>query len=183
MGRRPVKMCCLCGRRFVAADQRRRFCSSACRGKVKRRSLADRFWEKVKKGRGCWLWQASFFRDGYGQIRDGRTNRRAHRVAWKLTNGLVPDGLHVLHHCDDPACCNPRHLFLGTAQDNMADKCTKNREARGEKQGLARLTEKKVRQLRRLEGTITRRQLAEKFDISYPTVGDVLRRRTWRHVI
>lgn len=97
------------------------------------RPLEERFWEKVDR-RGpddCWLWTASLSA-GYGQIglggKDGG-NGHAHRVAWELSRGPIPVGLNVLHRCDVPACCNPRHLFLGTLRDNTVDMYAKGRAA------------------------------------------------------
>jgi hypothetical protein len=96
------------------------------------RPLEERFWEKVAKGDGCWLWTASLGSTGYGQIcvRDEKGQYRqtkAHRVSWILTNGPIPGGLQVLHKCDNPPCVNPDHLFLGTAIDNMRDMAAKGR--------------------------------------------------------
>lgn len=82
----------------------------------------------------CWLWTAAVTGNGYGHFavgpRIGRRFIRAHRFAWKLFRGEIPNGLHVLHRCDNRLCCNPSHLFLGTNVDNVADKVAKNRQAR-----------------------------------------------------
>ena len=69
----------------------------------------------------CWPWTGPTLRDGYGQFNVGGTSYRAHRVAWELTNGPIPDGLEVLHACDNPPCCNPAHLSVGTHAENVAD--------------------------------------------------------------
>lgn len=94
--------------------------------------LAERFWPKVHKRDGCWLWTASTDSNGYGQSFIGRLDGRvrlehAHRVAWRLTFGDIPDGLNVLHRCDVPRCVNPAHLFLGTDRDNIQDAIGKGR--------------------------------------------------------
>lgn len=89
--------------------------------------LDVRFWAKVAKGDGCWEWTASRNSLGYGNIRVERKRFVAHRVAWALTYGPIPDGLFVCHHCDNPPCCRPDHLFLGTHADNMADMVAKGR--------------------------------------------------------
>jgi hypothetical protein len=95
------------------------------------RPLPDRVWEKVLKTDGCWLWMGSYTNGGYGQVAgpasSGKTMLLVHRVVWELLHGPIPDGLVVCHHCDNPPCCNPRHLFLGTHQDNTLDMVRKGR--------------------------------------------------------
>lgn len=97
--------------------------------------IPDRFWPKVDVAGRCWEWRGTRNNNGYGlfQIGLGGSKRcvAAHRMAWILTNGPIPDGLHVLHHCDNPPCCNPWHLFLGDHAANMADKKAKGRGRRG----------------------------------------------------
>lgn len=92
----------------------------------------SRFWSKacVLDESECWEWQGSRNWQGYGWAQPSGKNRGAHRVAWLLTHGSIPDGLWVLHHCDNPPCVNPSHLFLGTATDNERDKVRKGRHHR-----------------------------------------------------
>jgi hypothetical protein len=92
-----------------------------------KRTLEERFWEKVQTGAGCWEWLAVRDRRGYGQLGVNGKTRKAHRLSWEINNGPIPDGLFVCHHCDNPGCVRPSHLFLGTHQDNMRDMIEKGR--------------------------------------------------------
>lgn len=93
-----------------------------------------RFWALVARGatQECWPWCGATSPKGYGKFSTGprRTRKflRAHRFAWELSNGEIPQGMQVLHACDNPGCCNPRHLFLGTNDDNVRDKVSKGRQ-------------------------------------------------------
>jgi hypothetical protein len=120
------------------------------------------FWGRVDSRTdpgGCWPWTGSL-RDGYGRIHMPRLNpeekfrhERTHRIAWRLSNGPIPDGLFVLHRCDNRACCRPSHLFLGTCQDNMADMFAKGRNKvgiKGLRSANANLPDKVVREVRRM---------------------------------
>lgn len=96
-------------------------------------SLLDAFWKYVTPGDSelCWEWQGYRTVAGYGHISFGRSNRnqmRSHRVSWQIHYGSIPNGLWVLHKCDNPPCCNPNHLFLGTPKDNFDDMCQKGRQ-------------------------------------------------------
>jgi HNH endonuclease/Ribbon-helix-helix protein, copG family len=98
-------------------------------------SIADRFYRKVSVTEGgCHVWSGAQNGWGYGRLRRGARSARhssAHRVAWELKNGPVPDGLFVLHRCDNRACVNPDHLWLGTHSDNMRDMIAKGRHKIG----------------------------------------------------
>jgi hypothetical protein len=98
-----------------------------------RRPLADRFWERVVKTDGCWLWTGATVR-GYGYIRadGGRVQLKTHRVSWELHNGPLPPEALVCHHCDNPSCVNPAHLYVGTEADNVHDR---ERRRRGRNSG------------------------------------------------
>ena len=156
-------------------------------------SLYERFWSKVVVGGSdeCWFWQAGVRRkdEGYGAFwLDGR-HQPAHRVAWMLTHGSAPQkGIVVCHRCDQPRCCNPVHLFLGTPKQNNDDKVKKRRHVFGERVNTAKLTEDQVVEIRaaKPKGRAAngyRRDLALRFDVSVYTISDIWGRPgRWSHL-
>lgn len=146
---------------------------------------AELFWSKVNKTSTCWLWTASTRGKGYGGFHSHGVMYAAHRFSWILKHGSVPEGLHVLHRCDNPACVRPSHLFLGTNADNVADKMSKkrHRNLQGEKHPLSKLTDQDVKQIRKLqsEGAL-HRELAKQFNVTKGTIGFIIRQETWTHI-
>lgn len=147
-------------------------------------SLEARFWAKVKKSDGCWEWTA-MKRRGYGRIaRDGKGSGMltAHRLSWEFAHGTIPEGILVLHKCDNPSCVRPDHLFLGTYGDNAADRVAKGREGdrSGEKNGRAKLTSEQVAEIRQLhaEGK-SYRDLASAYGVNYSHVGHIVNGDNW----
>lgn len=142
-----------------------------------------RFWSKVDVGEPdeCWEWLASKTTDGRGRFGINYRLWLSHRVAWVLTYGPIPEGLLVCHHCDNPGCCNPYHLFLGTPADNLADAARKGRMSRGEDRNTAKLTEEEVREIRDLisEGN-SQRNIAARYGVSHRCVGDIQSGKSWR---
>jgi hypothetical protein len=139
---------------------------------------------------GCWLWQGRRNHQGYGLWREHASGKNwvVHRLIWELFNDQpVPDGLQVCHTCDNPPCCNPEHLWIGTATDNAQDKVAKGRwrggDTRGELNGQSKLTEPQVVEIRRrVAAGETRTALALEFGVHLITVSQLVRRLTWRHV-
>lgn len=151
-------------------------------------SLLDRLYSHTLKTETCWLWQAAKISTGYGVLRvDGR-NVLAHRLSFQAHTGTpVPDGACVLHRCDTPACLNPEHLFLGTKADNVHDMDQKGRRKnnppRGERASHAKLTEDKVREIRRRAATgESSSGLAAEFGVDPSMIWLINTRRSWRHV-
>jgi hypothetical protein len=157
---------------------------------LRKTDLAIRLWAKVDR-RGpdeCWLFTGHINADGYGRIGEGRKLLSAHRAAWIVTHGPIPEsdasqhGTVVMHVCDNPACCNPAHLKLGTQRENNADRKAKGRNGdhRGDTHWKARLTRDQVLEIRRMTGTD--QEIAEKFGMSVGSIYGIRTNRTWRHI-
>lgn len=160
------------------------------------RSDMRRFWPKVDIGTpdDCWPWLGRTDRGGYGNFWFNGRNITSHRFAWLAWRGSIQDQLCVCHHCDNRPCCNPAHFFLGTTQENTADKVRKGRQARGSatrpetrsrgsRQHLSKLTEEQVAMMRSLSAAGTPvRVLVESFGVDKANVHRILNRETWAHV-
>lgn len=133
---------------------------------------ANRFWERVKKGDGCWEWIGKRNPQGYGVVWFHGAHWRAHRLAWHLTNSAVPELLDVLHRCDNPACVRPEHLFLGTDKDNSIDRERKGRGKRRNKLGQADVAAIVAARAAGVSGLA----LARKYGVTHRTIYDAVRR-------
>lgn len=186
-----ARLCQFCGNPFVVKqseiDKGRNhgvYCSRVCmrEGRSARwaASRADRFWAKVERGPECWLWRGFLDKNGYGKF----NKEWAHRVAYKLGNGPITDGLLVLHRCDNPPCVNPAHLFLGTYLDNSLDIKRKGRGNIGAKHGLAKLTDEAVTEIRRryADEKATQSELAAEFGVVRTCISLIVTGRAWRHL-
>ena len=192
-------------------------------------NTSETFWSLVNKNgptapnmdTPCWLWQGRPNNNGYGLLRWGGKRMLAHRAGWEIQRGPIPpgEGYHgtcVLHKCDTPLCVRADHLFLGTQQDNIADRESKGRNkpalcgddnwtrknpdkvarglrsgrytkpertARGEQNGSAKLTEAQVREIReRQERGETQASLSGVYGVSQVMIGNIVRRKSWKHV-
>jgi endogenous inhibitor of DNA gyrase (YacG/DUF329 family) len=197
---RVPRVCEQCGNAFTvepnqARQGRGRFCSKRCRDIAQTPPLAGRFWAKVDRSGGpdaCWPWTAARFHFGHGAFWLAGHQIHAHRIAWELTHGPIPEGDPdnppcVLHDCpdgDNPACCNPAHLWLGTKGQNTKDMVAKGRHARGEQHAHSRFTAAQVRSIRTryAAGSVSQRALAREYRVSRPTIRSIVRRKSWRHV-
>lgn len=150
-----------------------------------------RFWGRVDKSAGpdaCWPWLGAVTsKHHYGNLLWEGKYVSAHRVAWIVTNGLVPTGLCVLHKCDNRVCCNPTHYFIGTKKDNSADAQAKGRYAFGERCLRNKLTEKDVLEIRaafvwRTKRSTNAAELAAKYGVIPTTIIMAAEGRTWRHL-
>lgn len=141
----------------------------------------ERYLKYVVKGDGCWEWTGATNEHGYGRLAAGLgKNFKAHRVSWELHNGPIPDGMNVLHRCDNPPCTNPEHLFLGTQKDNTRDMVSKLRMKYGEKASWSKLTEEQVRSI--LSDSRPQRVIAQEYGICQQSVSSIKRRINWKHL-
>lgn len=136
---------------------------------------------------GCWVWTGAKNDAGYGQIRLNGAAKYVHRLMFELSGQIIGEGLHLCHKCDNPACCNPAHLFQGTAKENLADMRAKGRwkptPSLGEAHGCAKLTAVEVRLIRQLcEDKVSQYEIAKRFGISQSSVHAIKTRLNWASV-
>lgn len=197
----PFDCTCLhCGKPF---PRHPKYCGSACkyiasspRQRLSASALLAR--KTVKTGRkapDCWTWGGYIGQNGYGYVKvGGRAGvlKLAHRLAWELQYGTIPDGLFVCHHCDNRRCVRPSHLFLGTPADNNWDMSRKGRHysrtrpdlvPRGERTGKAKLSAADVVGIRQQAARgATHRELAASFGVSKTAITSAVARKSWQHV-
>lgn len=152
-------------------------------------SLRERFYEKVlflTYDRGCWIWIGAYTRDGYGRIGlGGRAGRgvASHIASWIIHKGDVPEGMWVLHNCDNRGCCNPNHLCLGTRLDNARHAVERGRMAVGERQAASKLKNHQIPEIRSLcDSGVSQREVAKLFSCHQVTVSKIYQRKAWRHI-
>jgi hypothetical protein len=145
--------------------------------------MKDRFWSKVDKSGDCWLWTASVNRRGYGQFKiydrgNGKQKvMEAHRLAWLLENGDIPDGLCVCHKCDNPRCVRLDHLFLGTCKENSLDMAQKGRATMYN----AKLTEQQVVAIRQeYANGLSSYEIAARLQMSHVAIMKAINGETWQ---
>lgn len=152
------------------------------------KAIESRFWEKVIKSEnadGCWIWTASKSKAGYGRVNiKAYPSQIASRTAWIFTYGSIPEGLDVLHKCDNPMCVNPNHLFLGTQLDNVRDMYAKGRQASntGEKNPRSKLTWNDVRYIREryAQHGISYVKLGKQMGVDAAQIYRIINNITWK---
>lgn len=153
---------------------------------VNKDEINKRFWLKVDKKTPleCWLWTGAKKPKGYGNVRRNKIYTTAHRVSWEITFGVIPKGMQVQHSCDNPSCCNPNHLMLGTVMSNYIDMVKKGRgnsghknRSFGENNPNHKLKSFEVDEIRRLykPGAIKQQDIAKKYGVSQHLVSVITR--------
>lgn len=186
-GPKLTKACPNCGNVFPPKRLKQTFCSKVCSNRAMRAPAESRFWKKVEKTDGCWLWTGLVTRTGYGTIRVKGRATSTHRFSWEIHFGQIPEGrgYHgtcVCHHCDVRNCVRPEHLFLGTNLDNTTDRDQKGRRAhiRGERIGTAKVTAEQVLSIR--ADTRPHREIAADHGLHPSAVSSIKSRKNWKHV-
>jgi hypothetical protein len=153
------------------------------RGHRKPRPWQERFWGKVDKTDKCWIWIGGKAK-GYGKIRlgpeDGNRLVAAHKASFEIRSGPIPDGMHVLHNCDNRACVNPDHLYLGSELDNARDRVQRGLQVHGSRHPFSKLTDEQVIEIRSLGEVASPGKLAKRYGVSYFTIRRVLNGETYR---
>lgn len=195
--------CSTCRGEFVSNKNRTKFCSVKCirysgpdpikRGdfwknatdEEKLERLIYHYNRKVVKKEGCWDW-IGYKSVGYGTLSYKGKLLHAHRASWIINYGNIPDGLHVLHKCDNPCCSNPEHLFLGTHKDNIRDMISKKRmfTPRGETHYASKLKPADILKIRELlnDGNLSQKSIGNLYGVCRGTILDIKNNRIWKDV-
>ena len=155
---------------------------------MKSKSREDRFFAKIEKSANCWIWKGAINSTGYGTFFLSLKNIPAHRASWIIHNGDIPKNMEVCHHCDNPICVNPGHLFIGTHGDNMRDMQKKGRRKPSRMVGainpMSVLSKEDVENIRDIYslGGLTQKQIGAYFGVKQTTISAIVNRVNWGHL-
>ncbi len=151
-----------------------------------KRNTVESFWSFVNKCETdkCWEWTGVRSDRGYGKIKYGGKQLRAHRLAYSFAKGPIPPGILVRHSCDNPPCCNPAHLLLGTSQSNIQDRVARGRSSRGESHYAARLNSENVVEIRKnWESGASIASISRKFRVGESTIRHIVQGHSWKDLL
>ena len=149
---------------------------------MNKQELALKLLENVRidEQTGCWIWTLSLTQPGYGQLGVNGKIKRTHRLSYELFKGPIPQGMFVCHHCDNRACLNPQHLFVGTSKENTRDMILKNRQ---KKPGGRKFTREDINHFRsEAANGVSRIELCETYHVSYKQLSRIINYRDWKNV-
>lgn len=183
-------VCGECGGEYYLPPSHRAkssYCSRPCRAKGQAKwqakDLSDRFWSKVNKTATCWLWTGAKLKTGYGSIRIDHKAVRAHRVAYELLVGEIPDGGLILHSCDTPLCVNPDHLRIGDKRANTHDAIERGQHVVGEDHYRAKIPNHAIATIRAaLAAGVPGKYLAKQFGVGPSMISAIKNGKKWRYV-
>jgi len=170
-----MKNCKYCGRKFNDWRGSPVYCSEKCN-----------FDGSYTVQNGCWTWRNANKKTGYGILNYQGKATSAHRASYQFYKGKIPEKMQVCHSCDNRRCVNPDHLFLGSKSSNMQDAINKGRFSNGEKHYISKLTEQQVKEIRKMRKenpNLTYTEIADIYGVSHETIYDIVKKRTWKHVI
>ena len=178
--------CDYCGNPYIGVGKF--YCSHLCHVLAEKKPLETKFWDKVLITDlfGCWLWTACKDKQGYGQlVVPGKGSQLAHRISYIINIGPIPDGLGVLHKCNNPPCVSPAHLYLGTQQDNVdyMIKSNRQRSLAGEEIGSAKLTEKEADEIiLLLKNHTPRKNILKMYNVGSSQLHRIKKGEAWKHI-
>lgn len=152
---------------------------------VAKKSLIEKFWNKINRSGKCWIWTGCVNNGGYGTFGLNGKYTMAHRFSWEFYNNQkIPLGYSVMHTCDNPRCVNPKHLTIGTMKDNMQDSKKKGRSCFGEKNAMAKLTETQVLEIKSLikSNLYLIKDIAIRYNVSHRHVLQIKNGVRWRYL-